>query len=310
MTSSITSTQSGLFGAVDISKLKLPDILEPISYEQCLDQLLDDLEKFLGEPYIFHEADPAYIVLQACAYRRMLDRLDYQNQTKQNLVAYASGDMLDHMGANPLYKCPRLTIVKADPNATPPVEAVMEKDDDYRRRLTLSNEGHTTAGSTGAYLYHALSAHGDVRDAGVMSYMSDGSVDIYILGQADNGHASDETITAVIERLNSENVRPLSEVVRVHRTKINTYEINIEMTVYPGPDSALIRDQALADITLYVNTHFANGHDITRAGINAAAGVAGMQNLNITSPVTDIINDASSASRCTSISITMVGSAI
>lgn len=307
---SITANQAGLLSAIDLSELPLPEILEPISYEDTLQTLLDDVRTFLKEPYIFHEADPAYIILQACAYRLKLTREDYQNQTRQNLIAYATDAMLDHIGANALYKCPRLTIVEANPNAIPPIEAVMESDDAYRRRLVLSNEGYTTAGSYGAYLYHTLTATGEVRDAGIISYQPDGSVDVYVLGQASDGSISDDGLNKVKLKLTDQFVRPMCEVVRVHRTNVTTYTVNIELTVYPGPAAELIRTQAIERVTEYTQKHFANGHDITLQGLSAAAGVAGVQNQRNLSMSADIVNDNSTASRCTAINITIVGTAI
>lgn len=302
-----TSTAATL-SAVDLSKLPFPEFLAGQNYEDVLAQMLADVNQFCldktGEPYIFHEADPAYIIVEACAYRRWRDLLDYQAQVKNMLVAYAQGEWLDHLGANPDYKCARLVIVPADPVNN--IEAVMESDDDYRARLVLTNEGYTTAGSSGAYLFHALSASGDVRDASVQSPTL-GQVLVTVLSNSNNGAAATTLINTVNAALNAETVRPLCDQVSVQAATINAYLVHAQLTTYPTADIPDVLARAQASIEAYTAAHFRLGHDITRAGLIAAATVSGVQNVNLVMPSTDLVTDLSEARRCAAVTVAQIG---
>ena len=83
------------------------------------------------------------------------------------MLAFAEDADLDHIGAR--YNVERLVVDPGDASAIPPVPATYEPNADFRRRIQLSFEALTTAGSTGSYIYHALSASGQVRDASATS---------------------------------------------------------------------------------------------------------------------------------------------
>ncbi|MCE1176497.1 MAG: baseplate J/gp47 family protein [Burkholderiales bacterium] len=301
-----TSTASTL-SAVDLSKLPFPEFLADRNYETILAEMIADVNNFCvektGQSYIAHEADPAYIVLEACAYRRWMDIKDYQAQIKNNLVAYATGEWLDHLGANPDFKCPRLVIVPADDTTTPPTEAVMESDDAYRARLVLTNEGYTTAGSAGSYLFHALSADGDVRDASVQSPIP-GQVLVCVMSYSNDGVASAALIDAVQTKLSADTVRPLCDAVTTQAATINAYTVTMSIVTYPETDITDAIARAKTSVQAYCESHRRIGHDITRAGLIAAAMVLGVQNISLTAPASDLITDLSTARRCASVTVT------
>ena len=307
-----TSTASTL-SAVDLSKLAFPSELIARDYESVLAEMMADANAYYqaktGQKLIVHEADPAYVVMEACAYRRHKDLLDYQSQIKNMLVAYASGVWLDHLGANPDFKCPRLVIIPADESTTPPIKAVMESDDAYRARLVLTNEGYTTAGSSGAYLFHALSASGDVRDASVQS-PNPGEVLVTILSASNNGVASATLIGEVQAALSADTVRPLCDVVRVQPASISNYSVNLRIITYPSVDIADVLTRANSAVAAYTSAHYRLGHDITLAGLIAAAGVSGVQNVQILAPTADLISDLSSTRRCVSVNVSHAGVAL
>ncbi len=304
-----TSTAATL-SAVDLSKLTFPEFLAPITYEQVLTEMLADVNQFClsktGEPYIFHEADPAHIIIEACAYRRWRDLQDYQAQTKNMLVAYAQNEWLDHLGSNSDFKCPRLVIIPADDSTTPPTPAIMESDDAYRARMVLRNEGYTTAGSAGAYLFHTLSADGDVRDASVQS-PTPGSVLVTILSNSNDGAASATLIAKVQAALSADSVRPLCDQVTVQAANISTYSVSYTIKTYPGSDVPDVLSRSRAAVQAYCEAHFKLGHDITISGLIAAATVTGVQNVALTTPPANLVCDLSSAYRCTTIAATHSG---
>ena len=306
--SDLSTSTASILSAVDLSKLAFPSELVARDYESVLAEMMADASDYYqtktGQKLIVHEADPAYVVMEACAYRRHKDLLDYQAQVKNMLVAYAQGEWLDHLGANPDYKCARLVIVPADPVNN--IEAVMESDDVYRARLVLTNEGYTTAGSSGAYLFHALSASGDVRDASVQS-PTPGQVLVTVLSNSNNGAASAALINTVNAALNAETVRPLCDQVNVQAATISTYSVNAQLTTYPTADIPDVLARAQASIEAYTAAHFRLGHDITRAGLIAAATVAGVQNVNLVTPSADLVTDLSAARRCSAVTVAQIG---
>ena len=309
----LSISTAATLSAVKITDLTFPEFIAPAQYEDVLQSLLARVNELCiqltGQPYLFHEGDPAHIVLEACAYEYWLAQIDYQDQVKNQTSAYAKGAWLDLIGADPRVKCPRLTIIPANPNATPPIEAVMESDDDYRARMVLSNEGYTTAGSSGAYLFHTLSADGDIRDASMQS-PTPGLVLLSILSWSQNGVASTALINKVLSTLNADRLRPLCDQVSVQPAKTPSYSVSARLTTYPSSDVPNVLARAKTSLQNYCDSHFKLGHDITRAGLIAAATVAGVQNVELSQPIADLVADLSTAQRCASVAVEHAGVAL
>ena len=143
------------------------------------------------------------------------------------MLAYARGSNLDHLGA--LMGVARLQL---DPGV--PAEGIpptMESDEDLRRRIQLAPEGFSVAGPEGAYIFHALSADGDVLDASATS-PTPGSVVVSIMSRTGNGAASSELVAAVQAVLASDNVRPLTDFVTVQSAEIVDFAVNATCLLY------------------------------------------------------------------------------
>ncbi|AXF86634.1 hypothetical protein DTO96_102389 [Ephemeroptericola cinctiostellae] len=309
MTYTLTTSTASTLAAVDLSKLAMPDLLKVGSYEDVLAEMIAGVNAFFikktGETYIVHEADPVYVAVEAMAYRRWLDLQNYASQTRQNLLAYAVGAMLDHIGAHPRVQTARLVIVPADLRTAPVTPAVMESDDDYRLRLTLRVEGYTTAGSAGSYLYHALSVSGNIRDASVYSPSRTGDVRLTVLTRDNNGVASPSLCAAVEAYLSIDTLRPIGDVVSCSPATVVEYQVAVDLTIYKGGDKIAVRAAALAALAAYTEAHFKLEHDITVSGLIAAAHVYGVQKTDLI--FTDIECGVTQAARCTGIAVSIVG---
>jgi phage-related baseplate assembly protein len=79
---------------------------------------------------------------------------------------------------------------------------------------------------------------------------------------------------------------------------------------YPGADIPDTLGRAQVAVEAYVNKHFKLGHDITRAGLDGAAMVEGMQNVFVDAPATDLATDLTQARRCLSTALTHAGTAL
>lgn len=294
---------------IDLSNLPVPQIVEQISFDDIVSQMLADLQARMvaaGQPFTaLLESDPAYKIIEVCAYRETLIRQRANEACEAVMLAFAVDGDLDQLGAN--VNVQRLVITPANPNTVPPTPAVMELDDNFRARIQLSFEGYTTAGSTNSYIFWGLSADGRVAGISPVS-PTPGVVNVYVLSNVGNGAAPSDLLTNVTNALNAQNVRPLTDQVTVESAAIVNFEIDAVLTLYPGPDSSVVMAAANAAAQAYVNKMHAIGYDVTRAGIIAALFQTGVQNVALSSPAADVVIDDTQASYCTAINLSLAAS--
>jgi len=320
-------------GTIPFDQLPPPTVVEQLDFETVLAEMKTELVGRAPEltPVLALESEPASKILQACAYRVVIERQNANEKARRILLAKATGPELDHLGALPWILTPRKTIVEADPDAVPPVEAVIEKDDDYRARLQLALEGWSTAGPTGAYLYHALRADDHVKDVGVkapifkrfaditgmppdsfllgveddagLNEPTPGDVAIAVLSTEGDGGAATPLLTAVETYLDDSNLRPTTDRPRAIAAEIINYSIEADIICYPGPDRALVLDDAQRSIEKYTSAMHRCGYDITISGIHNALHRVGVQKVNLTAPAGDIIIDWNQAAWCDGITL-------
>ena len=292
------------FSQIDLSRLAPPAVVEALDFESILGAMLSDLRTRDPAFSAITEADPAYKILEVAAYRELLIRQRINDASRSVMLAYATGSDLDHIAAN--YGVSRLIISPANSRTVPPTPAVMETDEALRARTALSLEGHTTAGSRASYVFHALSASGDVRDVGVAS-LEPGTVNVRVLSRSETGRASAETLAAVRDALNAEDVRPLCDTVDVQSAEIAEYRIAAVLTVFSGAGQAEVKAAAEASARAYANEQKRLGRDITRSGVFAALHGAGVQNVTLMEPAQDIVNDWKQAPHCAEIRVSVGG---
>ncbi len=292
---------AGTFTSVDLSQLAAPAVVEPLDFETILSSMLANL--IAREPSFtaLVESDPAFKVLEVAAYRELLLRQRVNDAARAVMVAFAVGTDLDQIAAN--YGVARLLISPADDTTIPPTPAVFEADADLRARVVLSLEGYTSAGSQGSYVYHALSASGDVKDASAIS-PEPGHVTVYVLSREGNGAASPDLIGAVEAALNADRVRPLTDQVTVLSASIINYTITAELVIYPGPDSAVVLAAAQAAAADYAAAQHRMGYDVSLSGVYAALHQPGVQRVNLASPSANVVVGDGQAAFCTAINIT------
>jgi len=297
---------AGAFTQVNLSQLQPPDVIEALDYEAILAAMLADLR---ARDPIFSalvESDPAYKILEVAAYREMLLRQRINDAAKSVMLALATGADLDQIAAN--YNVQRLVIDAGDPVAVPPVPPTYESDADFRNRILLSLEGYTTAGSVGAYQFHALSADADVKDVSVANPpLVPGQVNVAILSRTGNGAASTPLVNTVQTALSAETVRPLCDSVVVQSAAIVNYAVTAVLTLYPGSGPEAVLAAAQAAVEKYTTDMHRTGRDITRSGLFAALHQPGVQNVSLTSPDADVVIAWNQAPWCTAINVTVGG---
>lgn len=292
---------AGGFTAVDLSQLAAPDVVEQIDFETILAAMLADLRARDPEFDALVESDPAFKILQVAAYRETLLRQRVNEAGRAVMLAYAAGADLDNLGA--LFSQQRLVVDPGDANAIPPVPPTLEGDTDFRRRIQLSLEGFSTAGPRGAYLFHALSASGDVLDASATS-PTPGDVLITILSRTGDGTAGPALVNTVEAALNDDDVRPLTDTVTVQSATIVNYTIAATLYFYDGPDRAVVLASAQAAVEKYAEAQRRLGRDVTLSGVYAALHQPGVQRVDLIAPAANLVIGTNEASRVTSISLT------
>lgn len=108
-----------------------------------------------------------------------------------------------------------------------------ETAEQLRERIRLAPEKYSNAGSYGAYRYHTLSVHQSITDVAIIS-PSPGIVNVYPLTL--NGNPTEELIKKVQDHLNEEDVRPLTDYVRVKSPENIDFSINAGIILYSYAD--------------------------------------------------------------------------
>ncbi|MGH1330774.1 MAG: baseplate assembly protein [Paracoccaceae bacterium] len=325
------------FTAINLDRLPAPQIIEQPDFETIFaarKARLIELAPHLA-PALELESEPLVKLLQEDSYRELILRAAVQDAGAGNLLAYASGALLDHLAA--FYGVERLVIQEADASVSPPIEEVLEDDARLRARVQLAPEGFTTAGSIGSYLFWALSSSAfikdvDIRaprfskaeiapelqaqlpesaivlvvddDAGLENPMP-GDVALSVLSSQGNGVPSAELIDGVLATTLPR--RPLTDRPIAKAAIIQEYTVEAELILYDGPDAELVRQASVAAVQAFVDEHHRLGHDITIAGLHAALYREGVQDIHITAPAATLEIGSDTAAHCTQITVTVGG---
>lgn len=280
--------------AVDLSRLPPPDVVEVLDYETILADLRASLIAAVPGFDALLESDPAIKLLEIVAFREVLLRQRVNDGARAVMVAYATGADLDNLAA--LFGVTRLLTGTN----------TQEDDDALRRRVLLAPESYSVAGPAGAYIFHALSADGDVLDAAATS-PAPGEVVVSLLSRTGDGTASPALIAAVEAVVNDDGIRPLTDQVTVQSATIIPFNVDARLTLFPGPDAALILASANASLDELLESQRRIGRDITRSALFAAIHVAGVQNVELVEPAADVLTGDTGAASIAGRSITVVG---
>jgi phage-related baseplate assembly protein len=289
------------FTQIDLSTLPAPNVVEALSFESILAAMLADLQARDPAFSALVESDPAYKILEVCAYRELIVRQRVNDAARATMLAYAVGADLDQIGA--LFGVARFTITPANPAAVPPVAAVMETDKEFRRRIQLSLEGFSVAGPEGSYIFHSLSADADVLDVSATS-PSAGQVLISVLSRVGNGVPTTTLLNKVSAALNATSVRPITDLVTVQAAAKVDYAVTAQIYTYIGPDSSVVQTAATNALNTYIASVRRVGLDVTLSGIYAALHQPGVQRVVLASPASNVVINATQYAHCTGITLT------
>lgn len=100
-----------------------------------------------------------------------------------------------------------------------------ESDAEYAERIRLAPNSFSVAGPKKAYVYHTMSVSAAIIDVSVVS-PTPGEVDVYPLLEGGTLPAQ-EVLDQIYEYLSDEDIRPLTDYVRVLSPTAHNYEINL-----------------------------------------------------------------------------------
>lgn len=296
----------GSFTQIDLSRLPPPDVIESLDYESILAEMTAAVVAVAPEmePVMALETEPAVKVLQVCAYYVLLTRARVNDAARAVMLAFATGSDLEHLGA--LFGVSRAVIDPGDPDAAPPVPAVLEDDTRLRSRIQLALEGFSTAGPIGAYLFHTLSASPLVLDAFVDS-PEPGEVRVTVLSTEGDGAAGSELLATVLAALNAEDVRPLTDLVSVQSASIVPVSIEAGIEIMSGPDPEVVLAAAQAAIEAWAVDVHRLGRSVRLSAIYAALHREGVKRVILAEPLADIEIAADEAPHVAGIALSIAG---
>ncbi len=264
--------------ALDFTRIAPPSIIEPLSFELIFAAMLADLQARDATFSALVESDPAYKILEVAAYRELLLRLRINESARSNLLAFAIGGDLDQLAAN--YGVVRMTMVAADPLATPPVIEVLESDDRLRTRLQLRIAALAANGTAEHYRFVALSAHADVIDAAALQTLP-GSV-LVVIWLPDGSTA----LPVIAARFLADDVRPLGVAVAVAQAM--PIIIDVQATLYTEPTAPTNLVSTLsATLPVAIADYARLGRDMPLSWLISRLHVDGVSRVALQAPTTN-----------------------
>ena len=270
---------------INLALLPPLDVVKQVDHEAIINDVVERAGLENASP-----TDPAYRVTLASTYRELMLRQDANDQARGLMLAYAKGPELDHIGVT-YYK---------HPDGSPVLRIEGESNDAYRDRLQKSPEGLSVAGPDGAYEFHALSAHPDVKAVAVSS-PAPVSVELHILSHNGQGVPSQSVLDAV--DVYTQLFRPFTDKLTVKAAEILTYTMAGKLFIKAGPDPSLVYKTAVTRLTEYVATLHRFKGRVVESAIHAALTVEGVDEVQLNN-WSDVICSAIQAPFCTAITIT------
>lgn len=290
------------FSAIDLSQLPPPDVIETLDYDVVLSDALERMAALLPDvtEALALESEPLRKLIELISYLVLLLRARINDAARATMLATATGADLDNLAA--LLGVERLVVTPATDSAP----AVMEGDTALRARAQLAPEAYTTAGSVGAYEYHARSADARVADVSVTT-PEPGAVLVTVLGVDGDGAPPADLLAAVQAALSAEEVRPLCDNVIVAAPQLVGYSVDAELIVGTGPDAGVVLAAAEAAAAAYVASTRRLGATVAVSGLMASLHQAGVRRVVLSQPTADVVCAATEAPHCTGLMVVLGG---
>lgn len=253
----------------ELTTLPEPEVVQILSAEDLLSQAkakFIELAPDLADRVAL-ESEPVTKLLEVIVYCVLVSLARINDVAKANLLAFASGADLDHLGA--FYDLPRIP---------------GEDDSRFRTRIQLRIMSLAGGGTSEYYREKAMTADLGVVDVAVLT-PGTGSVDLalWLSPGTDAGTA----IAHVSAALNGETAKiigvPVSVRVAVQKS------IEITARIYREPTAPLnLAETAEQRLRSALNDHAMLGRNVARSWIDAILHFSGVARVELTSPPADI----------------------
>ena len=275
---------------LDLSLVPVPDAIKPLSVEQVIARMKSD---FLRDNPSFAsvlelESEPVVALINQFSYRESLIRAECNEMVRSMTLAHARGVNLDAKAAD--YNTVRLE---------------GESDDALRERCLLAFASMSTAGSKPSYIYHARSAHPDVKQ--VNALRSDpGHIQIVVLAHSGDGVPSSEVIAAVSAAITVESTRPLGDLSdTVLPVALIDYTIRADIDHDPSFNTVPLE----LSVAQFVAEAKKIKRPLRRSELFGLLHVPGVLNVTLHEPAQDIVPTDYQAPSCSDIALNFAVSA-
>ena len=229
------------------------------------------------------QSDPVYLFLHSIALIIAHQRTLIDIAAKNNLLAYAEGSYLDHIGA-------LLGVSRLDG----------EDDESLRERIRIAPESFSVAGPAKAYEFHARKAHPDIADVKILTPpdTEPGHVEIYPLMKG-GAMPDDSVLEAVRNICAADTVRPDTDYVTVKKPSAVTFTLNIDYWIDAGNSAVAVSlkqniEQAIETWLVWQKSSL--GRDINPSELTHRVIQAGAKRCVIHSPVFTVLKNSQTAS--------------
>lgn len=273
-----------------------------------------------------NDSDLLAMMLQAFTLRLQGHERKYNARIKQMLAWWAEGSNLDARAAD--LGLERRVIDEGDPNAFPPVDPLLEGDEDlrvryylaphapaagsrlqYRREaMTLGERAQVTVESNAAgqlvvtYTFAPDGFAAQVKDANGRR-TAPGEVAVTVLAREGDGTPSEALLAAERAHFAREDVGPETDLVTVQGAEIVRYRIRAVVYINTGPDALLTQAQAEKALQAYASERHRLGGYVDPSRIDYELHAAGAERLQLLEPLAPIECGAHQAPYCEGIEI-------
>lgn len=319
-----------------VTGTNLPDpaIIEELSFDTVLAELVADFQARHPDYTALLYSDPAIKLMEVAAYRETILRARINDAFKATLLILAAGADLDNLAD--FYNVAR---------------QAGETDEAFRLRTIERIKGSSTAGGAAWYRYQALTTDDRIRDALVTSpepghvlvaVLSEEGQQIRLAAGADldalgaiygvarvefppetdasyrarlqsevlgglgEGTASDLLLQIVDDKMQADNVRVVTDSVTVQSANIIEADVIADIYLYPDTPASVL-DGLATSLRTDLDDEGGLGWNLSRSWLISRLHLPGVQRVELSSPAADIDIDDTTAVALGSISINLAG---
>ena len=279
-----------------------PEIIEEITYEAIFERRLMRFRAIAPTYTNLVEGDPVYMLIEAESYEELNLRERINNAYRQTNIIYATGSNLDNLVANINLTRQIKTPAVLDDVGNIETPAVLETDDQLRRRYLVA--WHALGSATfGWYSFHGLQSSEQVKDT-FPKRTGNGEVTVYIQAEGNDPVPTTDLLTTVRAYMNHLDRRILCDTLVIAPITKVEYQITAEITIENELNAQGTLNTVIAAITEFTEEQEGINKDIALSRIYAILNPDGVSNVSLTSPTANIITTDSQVPVATSIMIT------